>query len=186
MPSKSCAGTRSMPPRRRCAGLCQPRVSRLCAPRHRHPQICDGRVQVALQWSRRARKSYLGPGAHPKIAQRRVLHQGILFAGFSLESMSLSATSSVAGRASPCSCKEHLKQLIAEASAVGSVRLFSIRHEFPSEWSKLTNTTASTSKRQELCLNLLPGSYTRLMGRGADPVRASAGRRVCSRSSRRA
>jgi hypothetical protein len=47
---------------------------------------------------------------------------------------------------------------IEEAQAVGSVRLFSIRHEFPTEWAKFksTNTTTSTA---ELTLNLLSEHY---------------------------
>jgi hypothetical protein len=48
---------------------------------------------------------------------------------------------------------------IDEAQTVGSVRLFSIRHEFPSEWAKFKNTKLTGSSRAELTLNLLPEHY---------------------------
>src|SRR2546427_2076783 len=34
-----------------------------------------------------------------------------------------------------------VKELMTEAQAVGSVRLFSVRHEFPTEWAKFLNQT---------------------------------------------
>jgi hypothetical protein len=47
---------------------------------------------------------------------------------------------------------------IEEAQAVGSVRLFSIRHEFPTEWAKFKKLTTTTSTT-ELTLNLLSEHY---------------------------
>jgi hypothetical protein len=38
----------------------------------------------------------------------------------------------------------NLKQLIADAAAAGSLRLFAVRNEFPSEWAKLKNTSVLT------------------------------------------
>jgi len=54
----------------------------------------------------------------------------------------------------------NLKTHIEEAQAVGSVRLFSIRHEFPTEWAKFKSAKlpAKTSTA-ELTLNLLSAHY---------------------------
>ena len=41
---------------------------------------------------------------------------------------------------------DNLKAQFKRASAVGSVRLFSVRHEFPTEWAKLTSTTLTAAK----------------------------------------
>jgi hypothetical protein len=54
---------------------------------------------------------------------------------------------------------DNLSTLIDEAQAVGSVRLFSIRHEFPNEWAKFQNQTDNGNQRFELTLNLRPEHY---------------------------
>jgi hypothetical protein len=55
----------------------------------------------------------------------------------------------------------NLKACIDEAQAIGSVRLFSVRHEFPSEWAKLKNGTLSNNppQRPALTLNLRDEHY---------------------------
>ena len=53
----------------------------------------------------------------------------------------------------------HFKELAKEAQAVGSVRLFSIRHEFPSEWAKFQGQTPAADQRFELIPNLRPEHY---------------------------
>ncbi len=52
----------------------------------------------------------------------------------------------------------NLKTSIEEAQAAGSVRLFSVRHEFPSEWAKFQGQTPDTN-RFELALNLRKEHY---------------------------
>lgn len=61
---------------------------------------------------------------------------------------------------------KNLKNQIKEAQAVGSVRLFSIRHEFPSEWAKfkraeikLSHKPNESSILAELTLNLREEHY---------------------------
>jgi hypothetical protein len=39
------------------------------------------------------------------------------------------------------------------------VRLFSLRHEFPTEWAKFQGQTPATNQRFELALNLRPQHY---------------------------
>ena len=53
----------------------------------------------------------------------------------------------------------HVKDLIKAAQAIGSVRLFSVRHEFPSEWAKFQSQTPAASQRFELKINLRPEHY---------------------------
>jgi hypothetical protein len=54
----------------------------------------------------------------------------------------------------------NLKKQIASAQTVGSVRLFSIRHEFPSEWAKFRSVSiGGTTPTAGLSLNLLPQHY---------------------------
>lgn len=53
---------------------------------------------------------------------------------------------------------ENLKTMINEAQASGSVRLFSVRHEFPTEWAKFTSAKLEGDK-SELTLNLRPEYY---------------------------
>ena len=43
--------------------------------------------------------------------------------------------------------------------AVGSMRLFSVRHEFPAEWARFTNQVPPADHRFELKLNLRPEHY---------------------------
>lgn len=52
-----------------------------------------------------------------------------------------------------------LKELIAAGQAVGSMRLFSVRHEFPSEWARFTTQVPPANHRYELKLNLRPEHY---------------------------
>lgn len=54
---------------------------------------------------------------------------------------------------------DNLKTAIEEAHAVGSARLFSIRHEFPSEWARFTSQTADGGQRYELALMLREEHY---------------------------
>ena len=53
----------------------------------------------------------------------------------------------------------HVKDLIKAAQAIGSVRLFSVRHEFPSEWAQFQSQTPTASQRFELKINLRPEHY---------------------------
>lgn len=53
----------------------------------------------------------------------------------------------------------HVKDLIKAAQAIGSVRLFSVRHEFPSEWAKFQSQTPAANQRFELKINLRPEHY---------------------------
>jgi len=52
-----------------------------------------------------------------------------------------------------------IKELIRDAQSVGSVRLFSVRHEFPTEWAKFQSQTPALNQRYELFLNLLLEHY---------------------------
>ncbi len=55
---------------------------------------------------------------------------------------------------------ENLKTMIDEAQASGSVRLFSVRHEFPTEWAKFTRVeSVSSDNPAGLTLNLKPEHY---------------------------
>lgn len=54
---------------------------------------------------------------------------------------------------------ERVKELIKEAQAAGSVRLFSVRHEFPTEWAKFQNKTPVANQRFELALQFRPEHY---------------------------
>jgi hypothetical protein len=53
----------------------------------------------------------------------------------------------------------HVKELIDEAQAAGSTRLFSLRHEFPSEWARFQSQTAAPNQRFELALHLREEHY---------------------------
>jgi hypothetical protein len=54
----------------------------------------------------------------------------------------------------------NLEKQIANAQTVGSVRLFSVRHEFPGEWAKFRSVTINgTTPTAGLSLNLLPQHY---------------------------
>jgi hypothetical protein len=52
-----------------------------------------------------------------------------------------------------------IKELIAGAEAVGSVRLFSMRHEFPTEWAKFQSQTPVAHQRFGLTIALRPEHY---------------------------
>jgi hypothetical protein len=54
---------------------------------------------------------------------------------------------------------ENLKALIDAAQAPGSVRLFSMRHEFPTEWAKFQGGTPGDNERHALGLTLRPEHY---------------------------
>lgn len=53
----------------------------------------------------------------------------------------------------------HVKEKITEAQAAGSVRLFSVRHEFPTEWAKFQGQASVPNQRFELKLNLREEHY---------------------------
>jgi Tc toxin complex TcA C-terminal TcB-binding domain len=54
----------------------------------------------------------------------------------------------------------NLQNLINKAQTVGSVRLFSIRHEFPTQWAKFKNVAIrSATPTAELQLSLVPELY---------------------------
>jgi len=53
----------------------------------------------------------------------------------------------------------NLKTRIGEAQAVGSVRLFSLRHEFPTEWAKFKSVQLAANQVAELTLNLREEHY---------------------------
>jgi hypothetical protein len=52
---------------------------------------------------------------------------------------------------------KQVRDLIKNAQAAGSVRLFSVRHEFPTEWTKFLNR--EKTDRYELSLELRPEHY---------------------------
>jgi hypothetical protein len=54
---------------------------------------------------------------------------------------------------------ERIKELITEAQAVGSARLFSVRQEFPSEWARFVRQTPGANERYELKLGLRAEHY---------------------------
>jgi Tc toxin complex TcA C-terminal TcB-binding domain len=53
----------------------------------------------------------------------------------------------------------NLGTLMDEAQAAGSVRLFSVRHEFPTEWAKFQSQPPVANQRFELALILRPEHY---------------------------
>lgn len=53
----------------------------------------------------------------------------------------------------------NLKELIAAGEAAGSMRLFSVRHEFPAEWARFTAQVPPANHRHALKLNLRPEHY---------------------------
>jgi len=54
---------------------------------------------------------------------------------------------------------KELDELIQAGEAAGSVRLFSVRHEFPSEWHRFKTHTPPNNQRHELALTLRPEHY---------------------------
>lgn len=54
----------------------------------------------------------------------------------------------------------HIKELVTEAKAVGSTRMFSMKHEFPTEWAKFTSVKIEgTTKTSELTFVLRKENY---------------------------
>jgi hypothetical protein len=53
----------------------------------------------------------------------------------------------------------NLKELIAAGEAAGSMRLFSVRQEFPAEWARFTTQVPPVNHRYKLKLNLRPEHY---------------------------
>lgn len=53
----------------------------------------------------------------------------------------------------------NLQKLIAAGESVGSIRLFSVRHEFPAEWVRFTTQVPGVNQRYELKLDLRPEHY---------------------------
>jgi hypothetical protein len=54
---------------------------------------------------------------------------------------------------------QQIKDPIDRAQAAGSVRLFSVRHEFPAEWHRFKTQTPPPGQRHELALTLKPEHY---------------------------
>jgi hypothetical protein len=54
---------------------------------------------------------------------------------------------------------ENLKTLVEEARAASSVRLFSVRHEFPAEWMRFRSRTPAPDQRRALTFTLRPEHY---------------------------
>jgi hypothetical protein len=54
---------------------------------------------------------------------------------------------------------ENLKTSIDEARSAGSVRLFSVRHEFPSEWARFKAAQPAANERAELSVELREEHY---------------------------
>jgi hypothetical protein len=54
---------------------------------------------------------------------------------------------------------QQIKDLIESTQAAGSVRLFSVRHEFPAEWAKFLSQAPGPNQRYELALTLRPEHY---------------------------
>jgi Tc toxin complex TcA C-terminal TcB-binding domain len=55
--------------------------------------------------------------------------------------------------------KGNVKELMSLADGPGSVRLFSVRHEFPNEWAKFLGQTPAANQRYELAITLAPEHY---------------------------
>ena len=54
---------------------------------------------------------------------------------------------------------DNLKESFDAAQGAGSVRLFSLQHEFPNEWAKFQSQTPAANQRFELTLNLRDEHY---------------------------
>lgn len=63
------------------------------------------------------------------------------------------------GAALRASALEYVKELISEGRAAGSVRLFSVRHEFPDEWIRFKGANSVDDGKFEIVLNLRPEHY---------------------------
>jgi hypothetical protein len=63
------------------------------------------------------------------------------------------------GDAFKAAAVSNLQALIKKAQTVASVRLFSVRHEFPSQWAKFRSATPQSNLGAELKLSLAPELY---------------------------
>lgn len=64
------------------------------------------------------------------------------------------------GDALAAAATANLQGLIQKAQTIGSIRLFSVRHDFPSQWAKFTSTSISAANPSaELQLTLVPELY---------------------------
>jgi Tc toxin complex TcA C-terminal TcB-binding domain len=54
---------------------------------------------------------------------------------------------------------EAVKELINNAESAGSIRLFSVRNEFPTEWARFKSQTPANNQRFELTINLQTEHY---------------------------
>lgn len=54
---------------------------------------------------------------------------------------------------------DNFKALMSETKLVGTTRLFSVRHEFPSEWAQFQGNVPATNQRPKLELNLRAEHY---------------------------
>lgn len=69
-------------------------------------------------------------------------------------------TAREAGDAFKTAAIQNLRTQINKAQTIGSVRLFSVRHEFPSEWARFQSVTiGGATPTAELSLTLLPEHY---------------------------
>lgn len=57
------------------------------------------------------------------------------------------------------SAVKNLKEAIEASQAVGSVRLFSVRHEFPTEWARFQGQAPGVNQRFELAISLRDEHY---------------------------
>jgi hypothetical protein len=53
-----------------------------------------------------------------------------------------------------------LRDIIAKGTAAGSIRLFSVRHEFPAAWARFQSQTPGKNQGYALSLNLCPEHYS--------------------------
>lgn len=53
----------------------------------------------------------------------------------------------------------NLREMIDASQAAGSVRLFSVRHDFPTEWARFKSQTPGNNERYKLALNLRREHY---------------------------
>lgn len=78
---------------------------------------------------------------------------------------------------------DSLKRAVADATAAGMVRLFSVRHEFPSEWAKFKNVKLSGDiKTAELSLRFREEHYpywTKGLLHGVRQVEVLATEKTC-------
>jgi Tc toxin complex TcA C-terminal TcB-binding domain len=63
------------------------------------------------------------------------------------------------GEALRSAAKREVRNLIGSADVAGSVRVFSVRHEFPTEWAQFLNATPGPGQRRELNLRFREEHY---------------------------